>query len=525
MSKLRGFFSNRKKTAATGAVMLGLLGTSVGGGITILAPPSGAVDPGTANIWVDADGGTCADNASLVAYDTAVACATLDAANDVADNGDIVMVKGGTRAPETLSGSNGRTGLATFTEPAGEDVTLGPWVHLGTTQTFVIGSSYTLGLQAGESTDGFPQDIAGDCPGVGVACYVVRLGGGSGAYFECTGKTSSSFTGCKSITNGGMAPFKFYDGADMHTRNDVTVSGDWIKIDGLDEIGSIYVSGDNNTVSNNTLIHLFDIEGDNTTMTGNLIGFVTTGAANQVGTSSPGPSNVVFNDNTITDFFTYDCGGTGAGACHVAGIHIQDLNGTMELQRNVFKRIAVFTVEFQAAAGCCIVGPVVVRNNFFDCRWGQAVEGGGSPETRTCSGTSVALDGDNTQYTFEYNSGHGNSTSMGLDGTFASTVIRGNLGFQLQSNGNNCSASGVTCRSNLWTNATFCPGTNDTGSECGIDPSAGYVDEDGMDLRLVDGAYAEANADPSSCPADDIDSNSRPLPGATTCDAGGHERN
>jgi hypothetical protein len=523
MSKLRGFFSNRKKAAATGAVVFGLLGTSVGGGITILAP---AADPGdgTANIWVDTTGGTCTDSASLVEYNDAAACATLDAANDIADNGDIVMVKGGVRAPESLSGSNGRTAVATFTEAVGEDVTLGPWVHLGTTQTFVIGSSYTLDLQAGESTDGFPQDIAGDCPGVGVACYVVRLGGGSGSYFECTGKTSSSFTGCKAITQG-VTPFKFYDGADMHTRNDVQISGDWIKVDGLDEIGSIYVGGDNNTVSNNALIHLFDIEGDNTTLTGNTVGFVSTGAANQVGTSSPGPSNVVITGNTFTDFFTYDCGGTGGGACHVAGIHIQDLNGTMTLERNVFKRIAVFTVEFQAAAGCCIVGPVVVRNNFFDCRWGQAVEGGGTPETRTCSGNTVVLDGDNTQYTFEYNSAHGGGSSMSLDGTFVSTVLRGNLGFAMQSNGNNCSASGVTCFYNLWTNATFCPGANDTGSECGIDPSAGYTDEDGMNLRLVDGAYAEANADPSSCAAVDIDSEARPIPGATTCDAGADERN
>jgi hypothetical protein len=108
IERVRGFFSSRKKAAATGAVVFGLLGTSVGGGITILAP-QGDSDPGTANIWVGA-AGTCADNASLVEYDPATSCGTLDAANDTCDNGDTVRVKdGSTYSDQTISGSNSRT--------------------------------------------------------------------------------------------------------------------------------------------------------------------------------------------------------------------------------------------------------------------------------------------------------------------------------------------------------------------------------------------------------------------------------
>jgi hypothetical protein len=123
MSKLRGFFSNRKKTAATGAVMLGLLGTSVGAGTIILAPaaPPGA---GTANIWVDSNGGTCVDNASLTAYVDADACGTLDAANDTCDNGDTVIVKASSYVSQSITGSNGRSAQCPMTEADGETVSI-----------------------------------------------------------------------------------------------------------------------------------------------------------------------------------------------------------------------------------------------------------------------------------------------------------------------------------------------------------------------------------------------------------------
>jgi hypothetical protein len=68
----------------------------------------------TANIWVDSSGGTCVDNGSLTAYVDADACGTLDAANDIADNGDVIRVKVGTYASQSITGSNSRTSAATF---------------------------------------------------------------------------------------------------------------------------------------------------------------------------------------------------------------------------------------------------------------------------------------------------------------------------------------------------------------------------------------------------------------------------
>jgi hypothetical protein len=102
----------RARPVATGAVTLGLLGTSVGAGVTILAPPGGGGGGGSglANIWMDSDGGTCVDNASLVAYATATACGSLDAVNDICDNGDVAYVKTAVAyGGQSVSGDGGRT--------------------------------------------------------------------------------------------------------------------------------------------------------------------------------------------------------------------------------------------------------------------------------------------------------------------------------------------------------------------------------------------------------------------------------
>jgi hypothetical protein len=140
MSKLLDFFSKRKKTAATGAVVLGLLGTSVGAGVIVSGTPV-VVGSDTANIWVDSNGGTCVDNASLTAYVDADACSTFDAANDTCDNGDIVYVKTASAyAGETLSGTNGRTSACTI-EPEPD------------TADIQFSSDFTFGVSDGNGPD------------------------------------------------------------------------------------------------------------------------------------------------------------------------------------------------------------------------------------------------------------------------------------------------------------------------------------------------------------------------------------
>lgn len=100
--------------------------TNEGGGtpntdiITVTRSSSGD----TANIWVDTNGGTCADSPTLVPYDDSTACGSLDAANDVADNGDVIVAQGGTYGAQTITGSNGRTARATISIVTGETMTV-----------------------------------------------------------------------------------------------------------------------------------------------------------------------------------------------------------------------------------------------------------------------------------------------------------------------------------------------------------------------------------------------------------------
>ena len=60
---------------------------------------------GTANLWVDTSGGTCARSATPVAYSDASACSSFDAAWDAASAGDTIRVKAGTYGPQTISGA------------------------------------------------------------------------------------------------------------------------------------------------------------------------------------------------------------------------------------------------------------------------------------------------------------------------------------------------------------------------------------------------------------------------------------
>jgi hypothetical protein len=91
---------------------------------------------------VDTDGGTCVDNASPVTYSSATACSSIDAANDTCDNGDTVLVKGGSYGTQIITGGNGRTSACTVAPATGETAAL---------SAVQVGSS---GGNNGETADG-----------------------------------------------------------------------------------------------------------------------------------------------------------------------------------------------------------------------------------------------------------------------------------------------------------------------------------------------------------------------------------
>ena len=100
--------------AAVAVTSAAILGAVTGGG-----PPAG-----TANLWVDTSGGTCTRQAVAAAYNDAAACSSFDAANDVCQNGDTVLVKTGAYSAQDLTGSNSRTSACTMQADSGATVTV-----------------------------------------------------------------------------------------------------------------------------------------------------------------------------------------------------------------------------------------------------------------------------------------------------------------------------------------------------------------------------------------------------------------
>ncbi len=85
-------------------------GTTTGGGTA--APPQPPPAAGTANLWIDPDGGSCTRHAAVAAYADGEACGRFQSALDAAQPGDTVLVRCGTGATcsfgaEELSSSKG----------------------------------------------------------------------------------------------------------------------------------------------------------------------------------------------------------------------------------------------------------------------------------------------------------------------------------------------------------------------------------------------------------------------------------
>lgn len=117
-----------------GGLALASIIMAVGAGT--IAHNVGGPAAGTANLWIDTNGGTCTRSASAVAYVDASACSSLNAAYQAASLGDSVLVKGGSYGSQTIDDepTKDTTGLAAdvvFDEASGESVTFSS-INLGT---------------------------------------------------------------------------------------------------------------------------------------------------------------------------------------------------------------------------------------------------------------------------------------------------------------------------------------------------------------------------------------------------------
>lgn len=97
---MRSRFRQFRGGAAALAV---ILGAAIG--VPIVAAQHQGATAGTANVWVDTNGGSCTRQTSAAAYVDAAACGSLQAAQAAASGGDKVIVKCGTYGGQTLSSS------------------------------------------------------------------------------------------------------------------------------------------------------------------------------------------------------------------------------------------------------------------------------------------------------------------------------------------------------------------------------------------------------------------------------------
>jgi hypothetical protein len=83
------------------AMAIGLASITAGG---IVISNGGGAPAGTANLWVDTNGGSCTYHASPAAYVDGEACSTVDAAWDAMSAGDTTRIVDGTYAPQRTDG-------------------------------------------------------------------------------------------------------------------------------------------------------------------------------------------------------------------------------------------------------------------------------------------------------------------------------------------------------------------------------------------------------------------------------------
>jgi hypothetical protein len=152
--------SRRKLLAASLAVVAAL----AAGGVYAVVRAGGEAPPATGQLWVDANGGSCARQSPPGEYVDAWACSSLRAAYAAASSGDTVRVKAGTYGVQAFAG--GRDPATGSDTPVGVgDVTFIGEPKTTIRQLFIQGSGITI--------DGF--DIVG--AGKDIALAMGTLGG------------------------------------------------------------------------------------------------------------------------------------------------------------------------------------------------------------------------------------------------------------------------------------------------------------------------------------------------------------
>ncbi len=311
-----------------------------------------------ANLWVDTNGGTCTRLSTPGAYVDAQACSSMAAAFTAASAGDVVIVKNGTYASQSVSGS---AKAVTFNaETAGSVLVGGLSVSAGGVTVHGIiasGTGYSRGnLSVSNPTSNSSSPIVIDgfrARNVDIenAAYVTISNGEFGNY-----DTSQCPTECDGTYLGGAdhITFKnniFHDIYD-HTGGSVDIARH------NDMVSFLYTLGGSNIVWDGNTFYNGPDGGSNIMSSGPLSNW--TVQNNYFGGIAPGTSqsygnNITYGQGTCTGFFYYRNNVIASGAGYA--LNTGGCSPTVDFSGNIF-----LTTGYHA---CLVTGSATGGHNTF----------------------------------------------------------------------------------------------------------------------------------------------------------------
>ena len=216
------------RLVATVAVVTAVLGAGIGAAHRADHPSSGGSPAAVANLWVDADGGTCTRNASPAEYADAAACGpSWDQAWDAASSGDTIRVKDAAYGSQVITGNKtadtcfiGETQAGTTISDGEADGNHVCFQDLTIDSGTVHGWTFRIGSATVAANDVQWTDVVAKGDYIGVEVF-------SGDRFEWVGGTLGAAGATPGARCGGSPNFDIepiqVDGGDAHYFGGLTV--------------------------------------------------------------------------------------------------------------------------------------------------------------------------------------------------------------------------------------------------------------------------------------------------------------
>ena len=407
------------------------------------SPPSS----GTANIWVDTSGGTCADSTTLVSYpNNGTECATLAAAIAAAEPGDVVGMHVGVYPGETIAYRASLQNLVPGCDPYGK------WGTASTTNCIHVindGDVTIRGLVNNASSLWVEGTDPGSCSSKATCdarTYDFHITNSDLIGNPPAGAATDANCNCKSATFRAARP--------SITSND-TRRPDHVIWDGIDS-DTLGVWASSNVYVRNADVGpmWFDtsIRGDSSGSGPDVPVIRSTCAA-------CAPLNIFYEGVYFHEMNrTFWCDVNNA--CHPDGLFIS--NGTTVTLKNVgFSQIAGEVLFFENFNGGIGVTNFTMENSWFGCKVDSYPDDPANARTTCGSGASIDFKncGSCDNFLLRFNSWH---SIEGAEVSWTNARFVGNAGRQPPS-------TSVLCTANSWTSNVFYTVAN--GGNCGASNS------------------------------------------------------